>query len=123
MLAGRLDKAAREELVEHLEGCAGCRTEVAELECGVERDGSREAVRTRRRKRGQGARFRKCWQRYQAGMEGGGRQPRRARTRQAVARAAGVAGGHGGGTAASRALRRDATFAAGAAAATRRWRS
>ena len=30
-LAGRLDKTARETLVEHLEGCAGCRTEVAEL--------------------------------------------------------------------------------------------
>src|ERR1035437_4474602 len=30
-LAGRLDRAAREALVEHLEGCAGCRTEVAEL--------------------------------------------------------------------------------------------
>jgi HEAT repeats/Putative zinc-finger len=30
-LAGRLDKAAREALVEHLETCAGCRTEVAEL--------------------------------------------------------------------------------------------
>jgi anti-sigma factor RsiW len=30
-LAGRLDKATREALVEHLEGCAGCRTEVAQL--------------------------------------------------------------------------------------------
>ncbi len=30
-LAGRLDKAAREALVEHLESCVGCRTEVAEL--------------------------------------------------------------------------------------------
>jgi hypothetical protein len=30
-LAGRLDKTAREALVEHLEGCASCRTEVAEL--------------------------------------------------------------------------------------------
>jgi hypothetical protein len=30
-LAGRLDKAARENLVEHLETCAACRTEVAEL--------------------------------------------------------------------------------------------
>jgi hypothetical protein len=30
-LAGRLDKAAREKLVEHLESCAGCRAEVAEL--------------------------------------------------------------------------------------------
>jgi hypothetical protein len=30
-LAGRLDPAAREKLVEHLESCAGCRTEVAEL--------------------------------------------------------------------------------------------
>jgi hypothetical protein len=31
VLAGRLDKAAREALVEHLESCPGCRTEVAEL--------------------------------------------------------------------------------------------
>ena len=30
-LGGRLDKAARERLVEHLETCAACRTEVAEL--------------------------------------------------------------------------------------------
>jgi hypothetical protein len=30
-LAGHLDKAARERLVEHMEGCAGCRAEVAEL--------------------------------------------------------------------------------------------
>jgi HEAT repeats/Putative zinc-finger len=30
-LAGRLDKAARETVVEHLETCAACRTEVAEL--------------------------------------------------------------------------------------------
>jgi hypothetical protein len=30
-LAGHLDKAARENLVEHLETCAACRTEVAEL--------------------------------------------------------------------------------------------
>ncbi|HXB69009.1 MAG TPA: HEAT repeat domain-containing protein [Candidatus Acidoferrales bacterium] len=30
-LGGRLDKAAREQLVEHLETCAPCRTEVAEL--------------------------------------------------------------------------------------------
>ena len=30
-LAGRLNAADRDALVEHLEGCAGCRTEVAEL--------------------------------------------------------------------------------------------
>ena len=30
-LAGRLDEADREALVEHLEGCAFCRTEVAQL--------------------------------------------------------------------------------------------
>ena len=30
-LAGRLNKADRDALVEHLEGCAGCRTEVADL--------------------------------------------------------------------------------------------
>jgi HEAT repeats/Putative zinc-finger len=31
LLAGHLDAPARERLVEHLEGCAGCRSEVAEL--------------------------------------------------------------------------------------------
>jgi anti-sigma factor ChrR (cupin superfamily) len=31
LLAGRLDGAARESIVEHLETCAGCRSEVAEL--------------------------------------------------------------------------------------------
>jgi hypothetical protein len=31
LLAGRLDQAARESVVEHLETCAACRTEVAEL--------------------------------------------------------------------------------------------
>jgi len=31
LLAGRLDQAARESVVEHLEHCAGCRNEVAEL--------------------------------------------------------------------------------------------
>jgi hypothetical protein len=31
LLAGHVDAAARERIVEHLEGCAGCRTEVAEL--------------------------------------------------------------------------------------------
>jgi hypothetical protein len=31
LLAGRLDEAARESVVEHLETCAGCRSEVAEL--------------------------------------------------------------------------------------------
>jgi HEAT repeat protein len=31
LLAGRLDQAARESVVEHLESCAACRSEVAEL--------------------------------------------------------------------------------------------
>jgi hypothetical protein len=31
LLAGRLDQAVRERVVEHLESCAACRTEVAEL--------------------------------------------------------------------------------------------
>jgi hypothetical protein len=30
-LAGRLDEAAREKLIEHLEGCSGCRAEMADL--------------------------------------------------------------------------------------------
>ena len=31
LLAARLDQASRESVVEHLESCAGCRSEVAEL--------------------------------------------------------------------------------------------
>ena len=39
VLAGRLDKAAREQLVEHLEGCAGMPHGGGGVERGVERDG------------------------------------------------------------------------------------
>lgn len=31
ILAGRLDKAAREKVIEHMESCSGCRAELAEL--------------------------------------------------------------------------------------------
>jgi len=68
-LAGRLDKAAREAFVEHLETCAACRTEVAELNAvwrGLETvkagmDSSPDA--------GAKARFRDMLAAYQAGME------------------------------------------------------
>jgi HEAT repeat protein len=67
-LAGRLDKAAREALVEHLEGCAACRTEVAELNAvwrGLEtvKNGMDAAPDT-----GAKVRFLEMLAAYQAGM-------------------------------------------------------
>ncbi len=68
VLAGRLDKAAREQLVEHLEGCAGCRAEVAEFNAvwrGMENlkaesdDAPQSAAK---------ARFQEVLAAYQAGM-------------------------------------------------------
>ncbi len=67
-LAGVLDKAAREALVEHLEGCANCRTEVAELNAvwrGL------EAVKTGMESapdEGAKVRFQEMLAAYQAGM-------------------------------------------------------
>jgi hypothetical protein len=68
-LAGRLDKATRDELVEHLEGCAACRTEVAELNAvwrGLEtvKTGMDAAPDT-----GAKVRFQEMLAAYQAGME------------------------------------------------------
>ena len=67
-LAGRLEKAAREALVEHLEGCAGCRTEVAELNAawrGLEtlKTGMDAAPETSAK-----VRFQEMMAAYQAGM-------------------------------------------------------
>ena len=68
-LAGRLAKATREELVEHLEGCAACRTEVAELNAvwrGL------EAVKSDMEpvpESGAKVRFQDMLAAYQAGME------------------------------------------------------
>ena len=69
LLAGRLDKAARERLVEHLETCAGCRTEVAELNA-VWR--GMESLKLDAESVPQGvakARFKETLAAYQAGME------------------------------------------------------
>ena len=68
-LAGRLDRAAREALVEHLEGCAGCRTEVAELNAvwrGLEtvKSGMDDAAPDA----GAKVRFQEMLAAYQAGM-------------------------------------------------------
>jgi anti-sigma factor ChrR (cupin superfamily) len=68
VLAGRLDKAAREQLVEHLEGCAGCRAEVAELNAvwrGMEslKSESDEAPKATAK-----ARFQEILAAYEAGM-------------------------------------------------------
>src|ERR1035437_10118632 len=68
-LAGRLNKADREALVEHLEGCAGCRTEVAELNAvwrGLEtvKSGMDDAAPDT----GAKVRFQEMLAAYQAGM-------------------------------------------------------
>jgi hypothetical protein len=68
-LAGRLAKPAREALVEHLEGCGACRTEVAELNAvwrGLEAVKSdMDAVP----ESGAKTRFQEMMAAYQAGME------------------------------------------------------
>ena len=68
-LAGRLNKADRDALVEHLEGCAGCRTEVAELNAvwrGLEtvKSGMDDAAPDA----GAKVRFQEMLAAYQAGM-------------------------------------------------------
>src|ERR1019366_5906011 len=68
-LAGRLNKADRDALLEHLEGCAGCRTEVAELNAvwrGLEtvKSGMDDAAPDA----GAKVRFQEMLAAYQAGM-------------------------------------------------------
>jgi hypothetical protein len=68
-LAGRLNQADRDALVEHLEGCAGCRTEVAELNAvwrGLEtvKSGMDDAAPNA----GAKVRFQEMLAAYQAGM-------------------------------------------------------
>ena len=65
-LAGRLEKAARESLVEHLETCSGCRNELAELGIvwrGLEGMSAPEPDRAMR------TRFMEMLSAYQAGLE------------------------------------------------------
>ena len=72
-LAGRLDKAAREALVDHLEGCAACRTQVAELNTvwrGLENlDASMDASMEPTPDAIAKARFQEMLAAYQAGMQ------------------------------------------------------
>jgi hypothetical protein len=65
-LAGKLDKAERERVIEHLEMCSGCRNELAELGIvwrGLESMAAPEPNRAMR------ARFTEMLEAYQAGME------------------------------------------------------
>jgi HEAT repeat protein len=71
LIAGRLEQAERDKVVEHLEGCAGCRGEVAELNTvwrGMENlndpaDAKAEAAAK--------ARFLEAVHAYQSGLEAG----------------------------------------------------
>jgi hypothetical protein len=68
-LAGRLNQADREALVEHLEGCAACRTEVAELNAvwrGLET--VKSAMDDAAPDAGAKVRFQEMLAAYQAGM-------------------------------------------------------
>jgi hypothetical protein len=65
-LAGKLDKAERERVIEHLEMCSGCRSELAELGIvwrGLESMAGPEPNRAMR------TRFMEMVEAYQAGME------------------------------------------------------
>jgi HEAT repeats/Putative zinc-finger len=65
-LAGRLEKAARESLVEHLETCSACRNELAEL--GIVWRGL-EAMSAPEPDRAMRTRFMEMLSAYQAGLE------------------------------------------------------
>src|SRR6185369_9949564 len=70
-LAGRLSKDAREALVEHLESCGACRTEVAELNAvwrGLEAVKSDMDAQSQPNSDAR-ARFHEMLAAYQAGME------------------------------------------------------
>jgi len=73
VLAGRLDKASRDRLMAHLETCAGCRAQLAELNAvwrGLESLPESEPDRAMR------TRFLETLQAYQAGLEAGREMPR-----------------------------------------------
>jgi hypothetical protein len=65
-LAGKLDKAERERVIEHLEMCSGCRGELAEL--GIVWRGL-ESMAGPEPSRGMRARFMEMVEAYQAGIE------------------------------------------------------
>ena len=71
-LAGRLEKAAREQLIEHLETCSGCRNELAEL--GIVWRGL-EAMSAPDPDRALRARFKAMLSAYQAGLEEAAERP------------------------------------------------
>jgi hypothetical protein len=74
-LAGRLDAAARERFVEHLESCAGCRTEVAEFNAVWRVMESMEGNRNEKVDAAAKARFMQMLDAYRAGM-GAASEPR-----------------------------------------------
>src|SRR5437667_11699618 len=67
-LGGRLDQASRERLVEHLEGCAGCRGEVAELNAVWRAMESLKSTREEAPDPAGKARFMDVLEAYRAGM-------------------------------------------------------
>lgn len=76
-LAGRLDAAARERLVEHLEGCSGCRTEVAELNAVWRAMESLKSVKETAPDPAARARFLEVLEAYRAGMGVAAERPQR----------------------------------------------
>jgi len=82
-LAGRLEKAERERVIEHLETCSGCRAELAEL--GVVWRGLEALALPETETGGEAAaasgvmkdRFLETLEAYQAGLEAAARQPAR----------------------------------------------
>jgi len=83
-LAGRLEKSARESLVEHLETCSGCRNELAEL--GIVWRGL-EAMSAPEPNRDMRTRFMEMLNAYQAGLEQAPvKRPRETREQSGIGR-------------------------------------
>lgn len=84
-LAGRLDTAARERLVEHLESCAGCRAEVAEFNAVWRAMESMKSAKNEAPDPAAKARFLDVLEAYRSGMGAAVEMPVR-RTRGAASR-------------------------------------
>src|SRR3989442_9496388 len=78
-LAGRLEHDARERVVEHLESCAGCRAEVAELNAVWRAMESLNTSKTEKPDPAARARFAGMLEAYRAGMGNAGAQPAKPR--------------------------------------------
>ena len=102
-LAGRLEKAEREKVIEHLETCAGCRNELAEL--GAVRRGMEALAIPAEPEPVMKSRFMEVMEAYQEGLLAAQEHARARQPRPPLQSADGPASGRSGRYGSSRWLR------------------